>query len=248
MRHVVTRSVRDSAAVLDVLQGYMTGDWYTAPPPGAAVRATRSAPSPGKLRIGVRTDRAARARDRRSRVRRRGRRRRAAARVARSHGRRSRPGRARRRRAARDVHHRDGLVAARRPRRGRGRSSAARSPPTTWKPVTWANYEAGAAIDAGTLRRARSRRCRRGRGARSRGGSTTASTCCSRRRSPNRRRCSATSPIPRPAAVGLLPFVIVHRAVQRHRPARDVGAARDCRRRASRSACSSSARRTAKTC
>src|SRR3954447_11813529 len=33
VRHVVTRSVRDSAAVLDVLQGYMNGDPVTAPPP-----------------------------------------------------------------------------------------------------------------------------------------------------------------------------------------------------------------------
>src|SRR3954466_5987162 len=32
-RHAVTHSVRDSAAVLDALQGYMPGDWYTAPPP-----------------------------------------------------------------------------------------------------------------------------------------------------------------------------------------------------------------------
>ena len=52
MRHVVTRSVRDSAAVLDVLQGYMTGD----PVHRAAARAVRtaqkSAPIPGKLRIG----------------------------------------------------------------------------------------------------------------------------------------------------------------------------------------------------
>ena len=37
MRHVVTRSVRDSAAVLDVLEGDMPGDPYTAPPPGAPV-------------------------------------------------------------------------------------------------------------------------------------------------------------------------------------------------------------------
>src|SRR4051794_20272122 len=27
-RHMLTRTVRDSAATLDVLQGYMTGDWY----------------------------------------------------------------------------------------------------------------------------------------------------------------------------------------------------------------------------
>ncbi len=54
MRHVVTRSVRDSAAVLDVLQGYMTGDWYTAPPPVRSY-ADEAGAAPGKLRIGVRT-------------------------------------------------------------------------------------------------------------------------------------------------------------------------------------------------
>jgi amidase len=54
MRHVVTRSVRDSAAVLDVLQGYMTGDWYTAPPPARAYAEEVGAPQP-LLRIGVRT-------------------------------------------------------------------------------------------------------------------------------------------------------------------------------------------------
>jgi len=54
MRHAVTRSVRDSAAVLDVLQGYMTGDWYTAPPPERPYAAEVGA-QPGRLRIGVRT-------------------------------------------------------------------------------------------------------------------------------------------------------------------------------------------------
>jgi amidase len=54
MRHVVTRSVRDSAAVLDVLEGYMTGDWYTAPPP-ARPYANEVGAQPEPLRIGVRT-------------------------------------------------------------------------------------------------------------------------------------------------------------------------------------------------
>jgi amidase len=53
-RHVVTRSVRDSAAVLDVLQGYMTGDWYSAPPPERSY-AQEATTEPGRLRIGVRT-------------------------------------------------------------------------------------------------------------------------------------------------------------------------------------------------
>ena len=52
-RHVITRSVRDNAAVLDVLQGYMTGDFYTAPPPARAY-ASEVGAAPGKLRIGVR--------------------------------------------------------------------------------------------------------------------------------------------------------------------------------------------------
>jgi amidase len=55
MRHVVTRTVRDSAAVLDILHGYMRGDWYSAPPPGRAY-AREATTDPGKLRIGVRKD------------------------------------------------------------------------------------------------------------------------------------------------------------------------------------------------
>jgi amidase len=55
MRHVVTRSVRDSAAVLDVLQGYMSGDWYSAPPP-ARPYADEVGAQPGELRIGVCTN------------------------------------------------------------------------------------------------------------------------------------------------------------------------------------------------
>jgi amidase len=52
MRHVVSRSVRDSAAVLDVLQGYMTGDPYTAPLP-LRPYAREVGKDPGPLRIGV---------------------------------------------------------------------------------------------------------------------------------------------------------------------------------------------------
>jgi amidase len=54
-RHVVTRTVRDSASVLDVVHGYMTGDWYTAPPPGRAY-AREVNTEPGALRIGTRTN------------------------------------------------------------------------------------------------------------------------------------------------------------------------------------------------
>jgi amidase len=53
-RHVLTRSVRDSAAVLDVLHGAMPGDPYTAPPPTRPY-ASEVGADPGKLRIGLRT-------------------------------------------------------------------------------------------------------------------------------------------------------------------------------------------------
>ncbi|MBM3672056.1 MAG: amidase [Actinobacteria bacterium] len=53
-RHVVTRSVRDSAAVLDALQGPMPGDPYFAPPPARPFLAEVGA-DPGRLRIGIRT-------------------------------------------------------------------------------------------------------------------------------------------------------------------------------------------------
>jgi amidase len=53
-RHALTRSVRDSAAVLDAIQGAMPGDPYTAPPPVGPYADDVGAP-PGRLRIGVRT-------------------------------------------------------------------------------------------------------------------------------------------------------------------------------------------------
>jgi amidase len=53
-RHVVTRTVRDTATVLDVVQGWMTGDPYTAPPP-ARPYADEVGADAGRLRIGVRT-------------------------------------------------------------------------------------------------------------------------------------------------------------------------------------------------
>jgi amidase len=54
VRHAVTRTVRDSAAVLDVLAGAMPGDPYTAPPPARPFREEVGR-DPGRLRIGVRT-------------------------------------------------------------------------------------------------------------------------------------------------------------------------------------------------
>lgn len=51
-RHVVTRSVRDSAAVLDILEGYEIGDPYTAPPPARSYRDEVGA-DPGRLRIAL---------------------------------------------------------------------------------------------------------------------------------------------------------------------------------------------------
>jgi amidase len=52
VRHVLTRSVRDSAAVLDVLAGAMPGDPYAASPP-VRPYAFEVATDPGALRIGV---------------------------------------------------------------------------------------------------------------------------------------------------------------------------------------------------
>jgi amidase len=52
--HVLTRSVRDTAAVLDVIQGPGVGDPYTAPPPARPFRDEVGA-DPGRLRIGFRT-------------------------------------------------------------------------------------------------------------------------------------------------------------------------------------------------
>ena len=52
--HVVTRSVRDSAAVLDVLAGPVSGDPYAAPAPRRPYREEVGAPV-GRLRIGFAT-------------------------------------------------------------------------------------------------------------------------------------------------------------------------------------------------
>ena len=54
-RHVVSRSVRDSAAILDVIEGYMPGDPHTAPTPARPYAAETGA-DPGRLRIGLRTE------------------------------------------------------------------------------------------------------------------------------------------------------------------------------------------------
>ena len=52
VQHVVTRSVRDSAALLDVLAGPGPGDMVVAPPP-ARPFASEVGADPGQLRIGV---------------------------------------------------------------------------------------------------------------------------------------------------------------------------------------------------
>jgi amidase len=52
--HVLARSVRDSAAVLDCIAGPALGDPYTAPPPARPFAAEVGAP-PGALRIGFLT-------------------------------------------------------------------------------------------------------------------------------------------------------------------------------------------------
>jgi amidase len=50
--HVVSRTVRDSAALLDATQGYMPGDPYAAPPPERPY-LTEVTRAPGRLRIGL---------------------------------------------------------------------------------------------------------------------------------------------------------------------------------------------------
>ncbi|HCP60890.1 MAG TPA: 6-aminohexanoate hydrolase, partial [Actinobacteria bacterium] len=52
VEHVLTRSVRDSAAVLDAVSGLMPGDPYAAPAPVRSFLEEVGA-SPGHLRIGV---------------------------------------------------------------------------------------------------------------------------------------------------------------------------------------------------
>jgi amidase len=53
--HVLTRSVRDTAGVLDAIAGPGVGDPYTAPPP-ARPFASEVGADPGRLRIGFRTE------------------------------------------------------------------------------------------------------------------------------------------------------------------------------------------------
>jgi len=53
--HVVTRSVRDTAAILDVTAGPVPGDPYWAPPRRGPSFAAAAAGAPGSLRIGVMT-------------------------------------------------------------------------------------------------------------------------------------------------------------------------------------------------
>src|SRR5581483_6548207 len=53
---VVTRTVRDTAAILDAIAGPMPGDPYMAPPPARSFRDEVGAP-PGRLRIGLMTRR-----------------------------------------------------------------------------------------------------------------------------------------------------------------------------------------------
>ncbi|HVB91659.1 MAG TPA: amidase family protein [Acidimicrobiales bacterium] len=53
--HVVTRSVRDSAAILDVTAGPVPGDPYWAPPRRGASFAAAAGTAPGPLRVAVMT-------------------------------------------------------------------------------------------------------------------------------------------------------------------------------------------------
>ena len=53
--HVVTRSVRDSAAILDVTAGPVPGDPYWAPPLRGPSFAAAAATAPARLRVAVMT-------------------------------------------------------------------------------------------------------------------------------------------------------------------------------------------------
>jgi amidase len=52
--HVVSRSVRDSASILDLISGWMPGDLFVAPPPARLFREEVGA-DPGRVRVGVMT-------------------------------------------------------------------------------------------------------------------------------------------------------------------------------------------------
>ena len=129
---VVSRSVRDTAAVLDAVEGPAPGDPYVAPAPAATVRrgARRRPQASHRLRSAP-----ARARPEvRAGVRRRGRGGRQAARVARPHGRglvAGRPGSGRGAQPRGLVHDPLGGRPGGRARPVRDAASAARSPPTT---------------------------------------------------------------------------------------------------------------------
>ena len=234
--------VRDSAAVLDVLQGYMTGDWYTAPPP-ARPYARRGRRRAGQAAHRRAHDRAARASPSRPRVRRRGRGHRARCSKSLGHTRRSRgTGRARRRRAARDVHHRDACRRCAPTCRGRRPTIGRPVTADDVEPSTWAHTKRARRSTRGDYVDALAKMQELGTAHRRRGGPTTASTSCSRRRCAEPPPGSATSSGPETGGARAAAVRDLHRAVQRHRPARDVGAAAHRRRRACRSACSSSAR------
>ena len=84
---MLTRTVADTAAILDVLAGYEPGDATWAPPPSRAVRRWPPRREPGRLRIAVTTLPPIARRDRRPDLRARRRRGRRAAALARARGR-----------------------------------------------------------------------------------------------------------------------------------------------------------------
>ena len=200
----------------------------------------RSAPIPGKLRIGAAHAQPARHRRDPSRLRRRRR-----ATTARCSSRSATPSRRRippalaRPRARRALH--DALD--RHPRlqprgTGSGRSAAHRPRATTSKPLTWSLAEMGRATSGAPTTSTRSTRCSTSR-ATSRRGSRPATTCCSRRRSASRRACSATFTTPDEPFLGFMRAAHVrpvHAAREHDRQPRDLAAALVERRRACRSA------------
>ena len=183
----VSRSVRDTAGVLDALQGPRSATRSPRPRrPGRT--AARSAPIPGKLRIGAAHAQSARDRRDPSRLRRRRRRHR-----ARCSSRSATPWRRRIPRRSRDPelvgHFTDAL--GRHARRttcatGSGRSAGTITADDV-EPLTWTLAELGPRDRRPPTTSTRSTPLRE-LGARRRGsGSPAATTCCSRRRSASRR-------------------------------------------------------------
>ena len=231
VRHVITRTVRDSAAVLDVLAGAMPGDPYAAAPPARPFLEEVGA-EVGPLRIGMHSTAPAGLAEVAFRLHRRGRRRRErAATRARSRGRARVSGRVRRPRRARRVHRHPGNL-------GRARRRSARR---TLRPGDRSRRRGDAHLGALRARPHDQRGdLRRSAGDRARLVASDGTVVGHRRRrlrpaahaddgraaaAPRRDRQRRARSVARARAHGSLRDL--HRPVQHHRAARDVGAHMD---------------------